>query len=311
MELGSISDTSLQTPTSNRAATPTPGRSQASTLPASGLRKEVPPAQESNMENNSGNQEPIESEVEGQQVNRAFDRVGDVFGSQESRSSGVHSGNVNSSTNLPFQVGPSHDRPESRSSLLSHGGLAPQYAESAAQPWRDTQSTNVGLGAVSPRTYHALFGNGVHPVENIINRSSAPPAPPLGPSFGNEGFVSDSSSSNTAMLNGMYSLLSGNIHNLQLPEYQQWLHAVAQNQQLLANLTGGTPITSHMPITSTSTEQPFSDTLNGMMNTSAFNANGMPNVPWDNLSMGVDFAAAPDVNGAMADIWSMAPNNFE
>ncbi|KAJ9092550.1 hypothetical protein QFC21_006781 [Naganishia friedmannii] len=322
MELGSISDTSLQTPTSNRASTPTPSRTTTSGLPASSLRKEVPPAKESASEQDIHNQETIKPELREKQGHPTLGQAGDVFGSRGTRSGATVMQSIpctnpgNESTNSHPQTWPlqqSHTPAQPGLSLLSNDGMHAPYADPTAQPWRELQTSNAGLAAVSPRTYHALFGNGVYPVENIVNRASAARIQPLGPSLGNDGFVGDASSSNAAMLNGMYSLLSGNIYNLQLPEYQQWLHTVAQNQQLVANLTSGPPTAAHMSQMGVSSEQPLAGALNnGIMDLSTFNENGMPNLlPWDNMSLGVDLAAAPDVNGAMADIWSMAPNNFE
>ncbi|KAJ9112249.1 hypothetical protein QFC22_006333 [Naganishia vaughanmartiniae] len=317
MELGSISDTSLQTPTSNRASTPAPSRPPTSGLPVSGLRKEVPSAKESTFVEESHKQEAVKPERNEEPGQSTLDHAGDVFGSRETRSRGVYSqgaphldSRIQSANSTPqsWHMQQSHATTQSGPSLLPNGQLQTQFAEPMTQPWRESQTSNVNHGALSPRTYHALFGNGSHPVENVVTRPTAVPMQPLGPTFGNDAFVGDASSSNAAMLNGMYSLLSGNIYNLQLPEYQQWLHTVAQNQQLVANLTSGTPTATHMQQL---TEQSFTSTPNGMMNPAAFNANGMPNLPWENISLGVDLAAAPDMNGAMADIWSMAPNNFE
>lgn len=320
MELGSISDTSLQTPTSNRASTPTPSRASTSGLPASGLRREVPPAKDSSFEGDHGSRPSVKPEQDEQQGHSALGQARNVFGSREIRSDPAlmqsaprtntsFKGSISDPQTLPLQ--PSHTSAPRGPSVLPNDGMQARYAEPIAQPWGESQASNTGLGAVSPRTYHALFGNGIHPIENVVNRPSATSMLPPGPALSNDGFVGDASSSNAAMLNGMYSLLSGNIYNLQLPEYQQWLHAVAQNQPLVANVTSGTPAAPHSSQMSASTQQPFAGTLNGMMNPAAFDANGMPNLPWDNMSLGVDLATAPDVNGAMADIWSMAPNNFE
>jgi hypothetical protein len=140
---------------------------------------------------------------------------------------------------------------------------------------------------------------------NAADRSAYPGSigqPPSIPQYGSsglEGTDMPTPSTNAAMLNGMYGLLSGNIYNLQLPEYQQWLHAVSQNQQ---------------PVIPASTAQPAATNLGAAQaNLDPFQPVPTPgsNGQWHNFDFGIDLNVAQDVNGAMADIWSMAPNNFE
>lgn len=159
------------------------------------------------------------------------------------------------------------------------------------------------FGSPSLGAYHPMF-NGINAGESSGSRPMSQSGPP--PAYQDQGQIPENQSacSNAAMLNGMYSLLSGNIHNLQLPEYQHWLHNVSQNQQLPpagalnippTNFSSGIPNTNQLPLG----------------NLQGADAQGMANGQWNNFDLGLGLDSALDVNGAMTDIWSMAPNNFE
>lgn len=303
-ELGSISDTSLKTPSAQGSAVPTPTRQQTFEPGQSGLRAwSVPtaaPLNEASLQNafinNSAPSEP-------ERGNRAAPRTGEV--ARDVLSAGH---------NVQVSRPPSAQTPTT--------AFHPSPAHATAPPSRINPSNRIKNPSYQAAENAFLHGSGpplshepVKPDEkNPANHSTH--SVRMGQSESAIHQTSDiqgapdmsTSSSNTAMLNGMYSLLSGNIYNLQLPEYQQWLHAVSQNQQHpdLRDFSG-------MP---GSTTNPASNSFAATpMQLPGFADGPGPQVSfdgqWNNFDFGIDLNAAPDVNGAMADIWSMAPNGFE
>lgn len=313
MELGSISDTSLQTPASYRPNTPTPHRQQTFEPEASGLRKESYRAQELSSSDNgtSTGNDTLRPKEEAQTL-----PAPDAPTEDSASHTGSHSHSatgLNDPSAQPW-FAPSWRRSESSflPSIPAPGSSALPNERPSASDTTTTQPSrerpDIHYGAISPRTYNSMLNGGVNPVDCAIQYPIGQPVQhPSAQNFGESLSENQSHSSNAAMLNGMYSLLSGNIYNLQLPEYQQWLHTVSQNQQLppLDNIPGIHPDPNLPTMTPTMNQNPM-----GAFPPSA-DSQGMSNGQWNNFNLGFNLDSGLDVNGAMTDIWSMAPNNFE
>lgn len=262
MELSSISDTSLKTPSAHPSSTPTPTRQQTFEPTSSGLRTWVHPAEG-----------PLDERIQGSSVREP------VSLKQEQHLN---------SADATYQ--PADTSQTQTVTAFSTGGLSNQ----AAQSWF-TQSQI----SADPAYHPSSNRNANASAQSAHPGSVQPSSIPQYENSGLQGSDIPTPETNAAMLNGMYGLLSGNIYNLQLPEYQQWLHTVSQNQQ-----PGITAFAAHPAVTDLGTAQ---------ANLGPFQPVPTPgsNGQWNNFDFGIDLNVAPDVNGAMADIWSMAPNNFE
>lgn len=297
MELGSISDTSLQTPTRYSSNATTPIRQQTFEPEASGLRRESYRAEPSQSEDVEAMIRPKVEE------DASPAHVADAIPSSLPPRNPPDNLNDHNTAAQPW-FAPSW---QSEPTALSFTGSAPSALPNDHPLARDMRAPPAmdrpasGLNLTSP----ALVGN--YPMFNgatfgeATSRPTSQPGPPLYQNQGQDSSETQPTSSDAAMLNGMYSLLSGNIYNLQLPEYQHWLHNVSQNQP---PYTGIPDIHPNSNFSAIPNQLPLG-------NYQGADAQGIPNGQWNNFDLGLNLDSALDVNGAMTDIWGMAPNNFE
>lgn len=303
-ELGSISDTSLKTPSAQGSTVPTPTRQQTFEPEQSGLRSwpvstETPPNEASSQDTAMNDSAAFKQEHGNRAATRVEEVADDVLssgpsarvsrpGSAQIPITSLHPPPPHAST--PF----SRMKPPNRVENPPYPAVENAFLHGNGPPLSHEPGNPEEMTPANHSTQSFRMGQ---PQSAIHQTSHTQRAPDM-----------STPSSNTAMLNGMYSLLSGNIHNLQLPEYQQWLHAVSQNQQHpdLRDLSG-MPGSMANPASTSFAATP--------MQLPGFSDGPGPQVSfdgqWSNFDFGIDLNAAPDVNGAMADIWSMAPNGFE